>query len=193
MLFLDNNVQHTEYDAHIFSETLCREAKRNEASRILVLGGGSGQTAMALLESSSVKQVTIVEIDSQVVDCCRKYVKGINRAFSDDRVRILIGNAFDYLHHTHEKFDAAVIDLTEAPFAIGSPSRTLNRLYADIREKCEGRCSQYIGSEVDLAYSQRFRKLLDRTSRKYLFNIRYVSTFIPSFGAPHVVMHAGYG
>jgi spermidine synthase len=192
MLFLDNNVQHTEYDAHVFSEALCGEAKRKNAAHILVLGGGSGQTAKALLESPSVEQVTIVEIDSQVVDCCRRYVKGINRVFSDDRVRILIGNAFDYIHSTADKFDAAVIDLTEAPFAIGSLSRTLKRLYADIEEKCEGCCSQYIGSEVDLAYGRRFRDLLDRMSRKYLSNIRYVSTFIPSFGAPHVIMHAGY-
>jgi spermidine synthase len=158
-----------------------------------VLGGGSGQTAKALLESPSVTLVTTVEIDSKVVDTCRRYVNGIDRTFSDARMRIIIDNAFEYLHSTHEKFDAAVIDLTEAPFAIGSPLRTVKRLYADIREKCEGRCSQYIGSVVDLAYSQRMRNLLDRTSRKYLTNIRYESTFIPSFGAPHIIMHAGYG
>jgi spermidine synthase len=193
MLFLDNNVQHTEYDAHVFSGALCEEAKRHHMGRILVVGGGSGQTSKTLLESPSVTQVTMVEIDSQVVDCCRRYVKGIDRTLSDDRVRIVIDNAFEYLHSTHEKFDAVVIDLTEAPFAIGSPSRTMKRFYADIKAKCGGRCSQYIGSAVDLAYNQRMRNLLDRTSRKYLRNIRYVSTFIPSFGAPHTIMHAGYG
>ena len=192
MLFLDDNVQHTEYDAHIFSEALCTEAKRNKAARILVLGGGSGQTAMALLESSSVRQVTVAEIDSQVVNCCRKYVKGAKRAFSDPRVRVLIGDAFNYLHSTDEKFDAAIIDLTEAPFAIINHTRTVKRLYADIKKKCKGRCSQYVGSEVDLAYNQRFRNLLDRTSRKYLPTIRYASIFVPSFGAPHVIMHAGF-
>jgi spermidine synthase len=193
MLFLDNNVQHTEYDAHVFSRALCEEAKKHHMDRILVVGGGSGQTPKALLESPSVTQVTMVEIDSQVVDCCRRYVKDIDRTLSDDRVRIVIDNAFEYLHSTDEKYDAAVIDLTEAPFAIGSPSRTMKRFYADIKAKCAGRCSQYIGSTVDLAYNQRFRKLLDRSSREYLSDIRYVSTFIPSFGAPHMIMHAGYG
>ena len=192
MLFLDDNVQHTEYDAHIFSEALCTEVKRNKAARILVLGGGSGQTAMTLLESSSVRQVTIVEIDSQVLDCCRKYVKGAKRAFSDPRVRVLIGDAFNYLHSTGEKFDAAIIDLTESPFAIGNHASTVKRLYTDIRRKCKGCCSQYIGSKVDLAYNQRFRKLLERSSGKYLSKIRYESIFVPSFGAPHVMMHAGF-
>jgi spermidine synthase len=192
MLFLDNNVQHTEYDAHIFREALCREVKSHGLTRILVLGGGSGQTAIALLESPSVKQVTIVEIDSKVVEYCKKYVEGVARAFSDARVRILIANAFTYLHSTDEEFDAAVIDLTEEPFDIGSHIKTIELLYSDIKEKCGGYCSQYIGSEVDLAYDARFRNLLDTTSRKYLSAIRYVSTFIPSFGAPHVIMHAGY-
>ena len=192
MLFLDNNVQHTEYDAHIFSEALCSEAKRNHVARILVLGGGSGQTAVALLKSPSVSQVTVVEIDSQVVDYCKRYIKGVKRAFSDKRARVLIGNAFNYLHSTDEEFDAALVDLTEAPFAIGNYTTTLKRLYADIKRKCGGRCSQYIGSQVDLAYSQPFRDTLNRMSRRYLSNIRYVSTFIPSFGAPHIIMHAGY-
>ena len=192
MLFLDDNVQHTEYDAYTFREALCQEVKRHGLSRILVLGGGSGQTAMALLESSSVRQVTVVEIDSKVVEYCMKYIKGVARALSDARVRVLIGNAFSYVHSTNEEFDAAVIDLTEEPFEIGNHSKTVERLYSDIKEKCGGCCSQYIGSEVDLAYDATFRNLLERTSRKYLSSIRYVSTFIPSFGAPHVFMHAGY-
>jgi len=171
---------------------LCAEAKKHNASRILVLGGGSGQTAMSLLESPAVKQVTVVEIDSQVVGCCMKYVKGAKRALSDPRVRVLIDNAFNYLHSTDEKFDAAIIDLTEAPFLIDNHTKTLKLLYADIKKKCKGCCSQYVGSEVDLGYNQRFRKLLDRTSRQYLSNIRYVSIFVPSFGAPHVIMHAGF-
>jgi spermidine synthase len=192
MLFLDENVQHTEYDASIFREALCKEVKRHEIARVLVLGGGSGQTVVALLESPSVRQVTVAEIDPEVIGYCRKYVKGVDRAFSDSRVRTVIGNAFLYLRSTKEQFDSAVIDLTEEPFHIGKPSRTLGSMYADIRKKCMGRCSQYVGSEVILSYNPHFRRLLDRMARRYLSNIQYESTFIPSFGAPHVIMHAGY-
>jgi spermidine synthase len=192
MLFLDENVQHTEYDACIFREALCKEVKRHGIARVLVLGGGSGQTVVALLESSSVMQVTVAEIDPEVISYCRKYVKGADRAFSDPRVKVVIGNAFHYLHSTKEQFDSVVIDLTEEPFHIGNQSRTIRSLYSDIAKRCMGRCSQYVGSEVDLSYNPRFRRLIDRTARKYLTNVRYESTFIPSFGAPHVIMHAGY-
>jgi len=192
MLFLDDNVQHTAYDSHIFNEALCATAKRNGVGRVLVLGGGSGQTVLALLESSSIEHINVAEIDPLLVECCRKYIKGVNRAFKDPRVRILIGDAFRYLHSTKEEFDATVIDLTERPFGFRNDSTTLGRLYADIKEKCKGRCSEYIGSSVELAYNRRSGGLADRVSKKFLLNVRYEEAFIPSFGAPHTFMHAGY-
>jgi spermidine synthase len=192
MLFLDDNVQHTTYDSRIFNEALCGTAKRNGVAKVVVLGGGSGQTALALLDSPSIELVTVVEIDPLLVECCRKYIKGVGRAFSDPRVRILIGDAFKFLHSTNEAFDASIIDLTEKPFGIKASLDTLNQLYADIKEKCRGRCSQYIGSSVGLADNRRLRDSAISKSKQYLSNVRYEDVFIPSFGAPHTFMHAGY-
>ena len=192
MLFLDGNVQHTSYDARVFNDALCGPTKRSGSGRVLVLGGGSGQTAMSLLESPKIRQVTVVEIDETVVECCRKYVKGVERAFKDPRVKVVIGDAFKYLHDVEEEFDAAVIDFTERPFGETNVSLTLRQLYADIRERCIGRCSQYIGSSVALAHGPRLRTLSSDVSKQFLSNVRYEDVFIPSFGAPHTFMHAGY-
>jgi spermidine synthase len=104
----------------------------------------------------------------------------------------LIGDAFKFLHSTNEAFDAGIIDLTERPFGIKSNLNTLNQLYADIKEKCRGRCSQYIGSSVGLADNRRLRDSAISRSKRYLSNVRYEDVFIPSFGAPHTFMHAGY-
>ena len=191
MLFLDDNVQHTAYDSMIFNEALCSTAKSAGVSRVLVLGGGSGQTAMALLQSPLIKQITIAEIDPLVINCCKKYIKGVNRAFKDPRVRIVIGDAARFLHSVKEEFDVGIIDFTERPF--GRTNLTaLKLLYSDIKEKCNGRCSQYVGSSVDLAYDRRLRNLTDRLCRQIFTSVRYEEVFIPSFGAPHTFMHAGY-
>lgn len=191
MLFLDNNVQHAAYDAEIFNEALCGTAKRNGVAHVMVLGGGSGQTVLALLESPSIEQITVVEIDPLLVECCMKYIKGVDQAFKDPRVRIQIGDAFKYLHSTNEEFDTTIIDLTERPFGIKGNLYTLKQLYADITKKCKGHCSQYIGSSVRIAYNRRLRDSAERAS-KILSNVRYEDVFIPSFGAPHTFMHAGY-
>jgi spermidine synthase len=192
MLFLDNNLQHTAFDSQIFNEALVGTAKRNEVGRVLVLGGGSGQTVLALLESPSIEHVTVVEIDPSLVECCRKYVRGVDKAFRDPRVRILIDDAFRHFHSMKETFDAAIIDFTERPFRMKGTFNTLRQLYSDVREKCKGCCSQYVGSSVELAYSERSRKLINDVSKQLLCNVRYENVFIPSFGAPHTFMHAGY-
>jgi spermidine synthase len=188
MLFLDDNVQHTAYDSRIFNEALCSTAKRNDAARVIVLGGGSGQTVLALLESPSIEHITVVEIDPLVVECCRRYVKGVGQAFKDPKVRILIDDAFKYLHSTDEKFDTSIIDFTERPFGIRSNLATLKQLYADIKEKCNGCCSQYLGSSVELAYDRRLRNLMNSVCKQAFSRVRYESVFIPSFeiGRAHV-------
>jgi predicted membrane-bound spermidine synthase len=192
MLFLDSNVQHTSYDAQIFNEALCGRARRNEVGNVVVLGGGSGQTVIALLESPSVTGVTVVEIDRLLVETCRKYIRGVGRAFKDPRVKLVIGDAFQYLHSTDEKYDATIIDFTERPFGMKHSATTLRRLYVGVKKKCNGRCSQYIGPSVELAYDRRFRLLEINLCNRILSNVRYENVFIPSFGAPHIFMHAGY-
>jgi len=159
MLFLDHNLQHAAYDAQIFNEALCAPAKRNEVAQVIVLGGGSGQTLRTLLESKTISLITLVEIDQLLIECCRKHIEGVNRAFKDSRVRTVVYNAFRYLHSTTETFDTAIIDLTERPIGIRNARTTLRQLYSDITTKCKGRCSQYLGSSVALASSGSERDL----------------------------------
>ena len=192
MLFLDRNLQHTAYDARVFNEALCGPAKRNKVRRVIVLGGGSGQTLLALLESKALEHVTLVEIDRALIESCRRYVKGVDHAFRDSRVNVQVGDAFSYLGSTSERFDAAIIDLTEKPLQVGRASSTLARVYSDIKAKCGGRCSQYAGSSVDLSSSGQLRTIACRLSKEMLSRVRFEDVFIPSFGAPHTFIHAGY-
>jgi spermidine synthase len=189
MLFLDHNLQHTAYDAPIFNEALCGRAKRSRIRRVIVLGGGSGQTLMSLLQSKSLEKVAVVEIDPMLVESCIRYIPGVGRAFRDPRVTVRITDAFAYLHATQEEFDAAIIDLTENPLRMSKS--TIAILYSDINAKCAGRCSQYVGSSVELAHTP-LRRTACRLSRKMLSKVVFEDVFIPSFGAPHTFMHAGY-
>jgi len=192
MLFLDHNLQHTAYDASVFNEAICGPAIRNRVRRVIVLGGGSGQTLLALLKSPALEHVTLVEIDRVLTECCRRYIKGAKQAFNDPRVKVQIGDAFAYLHSTNEMFDAAIIDLTERPLRMRGGRATLARAYRDVRVKCRGRCSQYVGSTVGLAQTRQLRDVALRLSRKILSRVRFEDVFVPSFGAPHTFIHAGY-
>ena len=191
MLFLDKNLQHTEYDASTFNEALCGPAIKQRIRSAIVLGGGSGQTLLTLLKCKTLERITIVEIDQVLIESCKRYVKGVRRAFADSRVNVHICDAFSYLHSTDEHFDAAIIDLTENPLRIDDEYATLRTAYQDIKSKCNGRCSQYVGSAVGLARTG-FRDIALRISKKILSRVRSEDVFIPSFGAPHTFIHAGY-
>jgi len=192
MLFLDGNLQHTSYDSTIFNEALCGTAKTFGVSRVLVLGGGSGQTALALLQSPSIESITVVEIDPLVVDSCKKHIAGVKRALNDPKVRVVIGDAVEFLHSVKEDFDASIIDFTEQPFG-NTKLSAIKQLYTDIKAKCKGRCSQYLGSSVGLAFNRRRRNQAMNVCEQILADVKYERVFIPSFGAPHTFMHAGYG
>ncbi len=192
MLFLDHNLQHTAYDAQVFNEALCGPAKRNGVVRVIVLGGGSGQTLLSLLQSPTIAHVTLVEIDQLLIGSCRKHIGRVNRAFKDPRVKTVIDDAFRYLQSTTDEYDAAIVDLTERPLGIKNESTTLRQLYSDVKAKCKGRCSQYLGSSVPLASSGLGRDLAYRFGKERLSKVRCENVFIPSFGAPHTFMHAGY-
>ena len=86
----------------------------------------------------------------------------------------------------------AIIDLTEKPLQMRAMSATLARAYHDIQEKCCGRCSQYVGSSVGLSPSRGFRSVASRLSKEILSKVKFEDVFIPSFGAPHTFIHAGY-
>ena len=192
MLFLDHNLQHTSYDAEIFNEALCGPVKRNKIRRAIVLGGGSGQTLISLLGSRVIEQVTLVEIDPVLIEACKHHIRGARRAFNDSRVKVHIADAFAYLHSTEEGFDAAIIDLTERPLRMRKTRSTLAQAYVDIRGKCGGRCSQYVGSSVDLASTRQFRSEVCKLSKRILSRVEFEDVFIPSFGAPHTFVHAGF-
>jgi len=190
-LFLDKNLQHTEYDADIFNEALCGPAKREGIHTAVILGGGSGQTVRTLLQSKTIEHITVAEIDAVLVESCKRYIKGMRRAFDDRRVKVRICDAFAYLHATTERFDAAIIDLTEKPLRIKSEYSALKRAYADIKTKCQGRCSQYVGSTVSIAYTP-LRKVAQELTKGMLSRVIFEDVFIPSFGAPHTFIHTGY-
>ncbi len=192
MLFLDGNVQHSEYDAEIFNEALCRPILHADLKNVLVLGGGSGQTTKELLKSPSIQQIVMVEIDSDVVEASKQFIPEMKETLTSPRLEIIIGDAYEFLRNTSRQFDAVVLDLTESPFMIGDKQEPLEKLYDRVKSKCSGRCTQYIGSMVNLTKGPETKAQIEQVGPGVLKNVVFTEVFIPSFGAPHWIMHAGF-
>lgn len=186
MLLLDGNLQHTEFDSHIFNRALIWPVLKKRVEDVLVLGGGSGQTVRALLRYRWVKSVTVVEIDPLVVEACKKHIPGIKEAFEDGRVRLIIDDAFKFIKREKKRYGALILDLTESWMG---DAVELSELYKFVAENCEGLCSCYIGpASPQTRGPERMRKHLE-SAKAFLKKCRVKKVFIPSFGCEQAFLY----
>jgi len=137
MLVLDGDTQSSALDEHIYHEALVHPAcvaAGCRPKRALILGGGEGATLRELLRVPGMGKVTMVDIDGEVVEACRRHLPEWNAgAFDDARTDLVIGDAKEYVFSSRERFDVIIGDLTEP--LDDSPSAELHtpQMYAAIR------------------------------------------------------------
>lgn len=115
-LILDGKVQSTMLDEFIYHESivhpamLCHPAPR----RVFVVGGGEGAPLREILKHRSVESVLLVDIDSEVVELCRRHLPEMSAgAFEDKRVRVEFRDARAFLESSDLSFDVMIIDISE--------------------------------------------------------------------------------
>jgi len=115
VLVLDGAIQTTERDEFIYSEMLGHVPLivHRAPERLLIIGGGDGGILKEALRHP-LKQATLVEIDSMVVDVMRKHCPNITgAAFEDPRTRLVVEDGIKFVDNTNEKFDVCCIDSTD--------------------------------------------------------------------------------
>ena len=84
------------------------------ARRVLIIGGGDGGMARAVLNHRTVEHVTMVEIDGGVVDFCRDMMPALSDgAFDDPRLDLVIADGADFMRTCADRFDVIIIDSTD--------------------------------------------------------------------------------
>src|SRR5581483_1050265 len=138
MLILDGDTQSAQLDERIYHESLVHPAlaAANDREQVLILGGGEGATLREALRCPFVRRATMVDIDGEVVDLCKRYLPEWSAgAFEDPRGHVIIGDALAFLKSDREKYGVVISDLTE-PLE-DSPSNPLfnDDVFADIKAR----------------------------------------------------------
>jgi spermidine synthase len=138
---LDGALQCSEHDEFFYHEPLVHvPAMTHSAPRsALVIGGGDGGAAEELLKHPGIEEVTLVEIDAQVVAAAQCHLRTVNGGIFDrpsasgGRFAWSIGDGFAFVRDTSRKFDLIVLDLTDP----GGPSSLLYTaaFYAACRDR----------------------------------------------------------
>ena len=124
---LDRCYMTSERDEFFYHEPIVHAAAiaHPEPRSALVVGGGDGGSSEELLKHPSMQRVLMAELDPEVVRVAREYLGEVHRGvFDDPRLEVRIGDGWELVASTEEKFDLVILDLTD-------PDTPAHQLYTE--------------------------------------------------------------
>ena len=115
VMTLDKVVQITEHDHHGYSEMLTHVPMLSHGNikKVLIIGGGDGAIASEVLKYKEIEEISICEIDEEVINLSKIYLKKINKgSLNNSRVNIIIKDASKLIENKDFKnyFDLIIAD-----------------------------------------------------------------------------------
>lgn len=187
VLFLDDKIQSAAIDEYIYHESLVHPALIAHPcpEEVLVIGGGEGAVVREALKHNTVKRVTMVDIDKELVMLCQEYLpEWSDGAFQDPRTILVFEDARQFLKQTRKKFDVIISDLTE-PLKQGPSVHLFTKEFFENIFKALNREGLFVlqAGSTDSFYNQFFCSL-SRTLEKVFPVVRPYWACVFSFGQP---------
>jgi len=180
---LDGRLMTSEAEEFFYHECMTHPAMlaHPNPESVLVIGGGDGGSSEEIFKHPSVRRIVMAELDQAVIDISRKYLGRIHRgAFDDPRLQVRIGDGFEFVRSTPERFDLIVLDLTDPDTpAMHLYSEEFFRLCQSIL-KPGGLLTLHLGSPV---YQQATVRKNAENLRKVFRQVHPMSLFIPLYGS----------
>ncbi len=184
-LVLDGAWQTSEVDEFLYHEPLCHVpcVFQGGPERALILGGGDGGALREVLRWRTVKQAMLVDLDSQVVESCKKLLPEIHQgSFDDPRAEIRIQDAFDVLDSPEAAWDVIISDLSD-PTEEGPAFKLFTKeFFAKCRRAlAPGGCFVIQAGPVTPPLHGLHARLANTLAQVFLHTASYAST-IPTYG-----------
>jgi spermidine synthase len=113
-LIIDEEIQSCRIDEHCYHEALVNPAliMHPAPKKALVIGAGEGATLRELLRCKTIEKIVTVDIDKEIIEFAKKYMRSWHRgAFDNKKVELIIADAKKYVYNTDLKFDIVISDL----------------------------------------------------------------------------------
>lgn len=188
-LIIDGLVQTSEFDHDIYDKAILSKLKPTDR-HILILGGGDGYVAEMALKINPDLKITIIDLDVEVVNACKKYLH--QAIFSHPNVQLNIGDALSFLQTYHSKggepVDGIVSDLTDNPIGVKGAKTKLKYFYEQIFTLSKKILKRDGWISVQAGASEVIPKYVDAASMiqtliaKIFGNYERKDVSVPSFG-----------
>jgi spermidine synthase len=180
---LDGFNMTSEKEEFVYHENLIHPALTAHAApkKVLIIGGGDGGSSEEALKHPSVEQVTMVEIDGDVIQVAKEHFKAVhNGVFDNPKLRVVVDDGMKYVRETQEKFDLIALDLNDPM----GPAEALYSVefFQQLRAALAvgGALVLHIGSPV--ARPERVAELAQRLNGVFRI-VRPYTMYIPLYGS----------
>ncbi len=162
LLAHDGMIMVTERDEFVYHDMITHVPMFTHPNpkNVLVIGGGDGGTVREVLKHPSVEKVTMVEIDSVVVEASKKYIPQTAGKLEDQKVTLKIADGVDFMKNSQETFDVIIVDSSE-PIGPATPLFNID-FYKDVEARL---------SDNGIVVSQGESPYYDMKMQKVLVNI----------------------
>lgn len=182
-LILDDLIQVAEADEAFYHEALVHPALflHGDPKKVLIIGGGDGCAAREVLKHN-VELIKLVDIDGELVELCKKYLKRINQgALENEKVEVIIMDGKEFIEKENQIYDIIILDLTD-PFG----PEISKELYS---EKFYNKIKRILDSDGILVtqagtafyYTEVYDSVLNNLKNIFKF-VKDYENWIPSFG-----------
>jgi len=180
---LDGFNMTSEREEFVYHENLVHPALTAHAAprKVLIIGGGDGGSSEEALKHPSVEQVTMVEIDEDVIKVAKEYFGAVhNGVFDNPKLRVLVEDGMRFVRETSERFDLIALDLNDPM----GPAEALysTEFFQQLRAALApgGALTLHIGAPV--ARPERVAELAQRLNGVFRI-VRPYTMYIPLYGA----------
>mmetsp|Transcript_59656 Transcript_59656/g.109254 ORF Transcript_59656/g.109254 Transcript_59656/m.109254 type:complete len:297 (-) Transcript_59656:32-922(-) len=116
-LTLDGGSQVNTTDEQAYHTYLVRPAliSHGDTRHVIIVGGADMGVLREVIESPQVLNVTMVEIDGELVDMCKEHLVEVhNNSYKDPRVRLIISDGLGFLREASaDSADIVIVDGTD--------------------------------------------------------------------------------
>jgi len=180
---LDGFNMTSEKEEFVYHENLIHPALTAHPApkKVLIIGGGDGGSSEEALKHPSVEQVTLCEIDEDVIKVAKEHFHAVHHGvFDNPKLRVLVGDGMKFVRETQERFDLIVLDLND-------PMGPAEALYStEFFQQCRhalaagGALALHVGSPV--ARPERVAELAQRLNGIFRI-VRPYTMYIPLYGS----------
>lgn len=191
MLLIEGATQLSEKDEALYHEAIAHLtlASCKDPKKVLIIGGADGGTLREALKHP-IEKATMVDIDGELIELCRKHIPIAEDAFNDERANVIVGDGLKHIKETDEKYDAIILDLSDPE----GPSKALftKEFYESLKRALKER--GMIAAQLDSPIVQPHVTGRAYEAMKQAYkNSEIIGTIVPSFFAGNAIAIATDG